>query len=292
MTLFATTLRVTHESRCPEIGPICAERNEPPQVHDQRFYLLELRPVLEYAITTWLGAEAQLPLRLNDTGIIYRRMDGSAFVPEYADIHHRNETLTGLVDPWLSARFHVEIGGFRFSGRTGVTLPLGRVEENPFIRGEQGLEHQHVQFGTGTFTPLLGLDAVKAVEDVTFRGWSLARLSLYDNRHGFRASHQLSGGLSAGLKVFDRLELALTFDALHETPERWDGVIRQDGNLGRTDLLAGVFAAISLPAELALTASIKAPVYQHFETAGDDHASLTYPAVVDVGIRRTFDVGP
>ncbi len=32
-----TTMNVVHRSDCPDIGPVCAEREEPPQLHDQQF---------------------------------------------------------------------------------------------------------------------------------------------------------------------------------------------------------------------------------------------------------------
>ncbi|MFN7131238.1 MAG: hypothetical protein ACK4N5_04095, partial [Myxococcales bacterium] len=284
-----TLVRVVHEARCPEIGPVCAERPEPPQLHDQRFYLAELRPVVAYTFLSWLSAEAQLPFRVTRTTITYRTLGGTAFTPPYADIHHRDETLTGLADPWLSARFHLRLGGILWVARAGVTLPVGRTEPNPFRLGELGLPHQHVQFGTGTFNPLLGLDAEKRVDDTVFRLWSLARPVLYANRQGFQGATQLSGGVSAGLKVFERLTVALTVDAIHEGPERWDGVVQQDGTLARTDLLAGVAASVELGA-WGVSAMLKAPFFQHFETAGDPHGALTYPALVNVTVRRAFDV--
>ena len=100
VTTTATVVRVVHDSVCPDIGPICDVRPEPPQIHDQRFYVTELRPVVEYGITNWLSAELQLPLKLSKTTIKYRTLEGASYNPDYQPIHHRNETLVGLGDPW------------------------------------------------------------------------------------------------------------------------------------------------------------------------------------------------
>lgn len=51
VNLTGTTLRVVHSEYCPDIGPICNQRPEPPQLHDQRFYIGELRPMLGVGIT-------------------------------------------------------------------------------------------------------------------------------------------------------------------------------------------------------------------------------------------------
>ena len=43
------------------------------------------------------------------------------------------------------------------STRFGTTIPIGRTEENPWKLGDAGIEHLHIQFGTGTFNPIANL---------------------------------------------------------------------------------------------------------------------------------------
>ena len=148
--LMGTSVNVTHEASCPDLGPVCASRAEPPQVHDQRFLIAELRVFAELSVRDWLSFELQLPMRVSATTIVFRRLDGSAFTPEYGDIHHRDETLVGLGDPWLQARLHATWGIVSAAVSAGATLPVGRLEQNPFALGRAGLTHQHVQFGSGT----------------------------------------------------------------------------------------------------------------------------------------------
>jgi hypothetical protein len=57
LSLTGTTMNVVHEDRCPDIGPVCLERDEPPQLHDQQFYSFELRPIVAVGITEVLGVE-------------------------------------------------------------------------------------------------------------------------------------------------------------------------------------------------------------------------------------------
>jgi hypothetical protein len=52
-----TSVNVVHATACPDIGPICATRDEPPQLHDQDFTLGELRLRAAYGIRDWLGVE-------------------------------------------------------------------------------------------------------------------------------------------------------------------------------------------------------------------------------------------
>jgi len=282
-------VRVVHSIHCPDLGPVCLERDEPGQLHDQTFSVAELRPVAEYAFNGMLSVELQLPLRLSATTIRYRRLDGSEYVPDYVDIHHRNETLVGLGDPWVSARARARLWETQLALRAGLSLPLGRTEPDPFALGAQGEPHQHVQFGTGTLLPLLGVDAARELGPVRASGYVQAQLSLYENQHGYLAGTRLTTGLSAELTVVGALRASLAVDLFHEEPERWGGEIQQDGNLGRTDFLVGLGVSHPLGGYL-LTASVKVPVYQHIVSAGPEAGQLSYPAIVSLAVGRVFDL--
>jgi len=290
VNLTATALNVVHSEACPEIGPICLEREEPPQLHDQRFYVAELRPILELGLTEQLGLEAQVPLRFTRTTVLFRRLDGTPFRPDYENIHHRNETLVGVGDPWVSGRVAGRLGEVGLVGRLGVSLPLGRTEEDPFALAEQGLSHQHIQFGTGTFNPVLSLDASGMLGGFRLQGYGQAQLALQANGFGYQAGNRYALGASVERAVLP-LRLSLSADIINEQPERWGGVVKQDGNVGRTDVLVGAGLLWPLGA-LALSLNVKVPVYQHFiqveSSHGGDPGQLTYPAIVNLGLHRTF----
>ncbi len=271
-------LRVVHESRCPEIGPVCALRDEPPQLHDQAINLAELRILARYGLTRNWSLEAQLPVKLINTSIQYRRLNGTLYEPNFVGIHHRDETLAGVMDPWLMARFEAEARAWRLGGRLGLTLPIGRTVEDPFAAGERGEEHQHFQFGTGTVNPLLGLDATRATGPVRWSAYALAQPIVAENRHGFRAGHRLAAGLSALVETpWPVVVPGVTIDVIHEEAERWQGVIQQDGNLGRTDLLAGLTAVVRTgPGNLML--AVRTPVYQRIVGG-----QVSYPVIATLG---------
>lgn len=288
-----TAVRVVHEARCPIIGPVCLTRNEPPQVHDQMFYVGELRALVDYAFHEHFSAELQLPFRVTNTTIQYRRLDGTVFTPDEPDTHHRNETLVGLGDPWLTARTAWAVGPATLGGRLGLSLPLGRTEENPFALGRLGERHQHVQFGSGTFDPIAGVDGKLPIGNFNLALYGQAQLVLGQNAKGFRAGNRYATGLSGEGPIIGGLRASLGVDVVNEQPERWLGIVEQDGNLGRTDVLVGGALSYQFGAT-TLSLSARFPVYQHFITDGShDPGQLTYPVILNFTARRTFDLlGP
>lgn len=277
-----TSVRVVHESSCPDIGPVCLVRDEPPNLHDQRIRIGELRVAAEYGLTERLGLRLLLPLKIMDTTITYRRLDGTAFEPDWVGIHHRNETLAGVTDPWLTARVGATAGGWYLTGRLGVTIPLGRTEPNPFMAGHEGREHQHFQFGTGTVNPVIGGEVSRHDGELFTSGYLQALLVPYQNDHGFQAGHRLGGGAAFGGRLFGELRGSIGVDVVHEEAERWDGVVQQDGNLGRTDFLTGVGLALPVGRQL-LSLDLRTPVYQRIVGG-----QLSYPAIVALTISRTL----
>jgi hypothetical protein len=291
VSLTGTTKRVVHPETCPDIGPVCNVRAEPPQLHDQHFYMAELRPVVGVGLTSVLGVELQAPFRVVKTTVKFRRLDHTPFEPDYENIHHRNETLFGIADPWLFGSASGTLGDLTLISRTGVGVPLGSTQPDPFARGRAGLSHQHVQFGTGTFYPIFALDTKLALEPVELTAYGQAVLFVYQNRHGYLPGNRYSLGLAGDIEVVKHLRAGLAGDVINEQPERWHGLVQQDGNVGRTDILVGVNASHALDA-LTLMFSLKIPVYQHF-IESDGHrlhgeTQLTYPALVTIGAAYTF----
>lgn len=284
LSLLATTSRVTHESVCPDIGPICDVRDEPPQLHDQRFAIGELRASIEHGLTDALGVELQLPLRLTRTTIQFRRLDGTPVELDYENIHHRNETLVGPGDPWVLGRYAFSLGEVRLAARAGFTVPLGSTEEDPFALGAAGQPHQHLQLGSGTVQPLLSLEAGRQWDAWSARVWGQAQLSVAENAHGFRAGHRFGAGLGGTLRVADSLQLSAGADVAHEQPERWEGVIQQDGNLGRTDVLVGGGLHWAVK-DVRLGLTLQVPVYSHII---GHHGQLTYPGLLGLTVGTTF----
>jgi hypothetical protein len=276
-------LRVVHESRCPEIGPLCAQGPLGPLLHDQRLDALELRAFAQVGLTDNLAVELRVPLRVTVSDITYRNLDGSVFADApHGSLHHRDETLVGLGDPWLLAQTSWRLGSVTVGGFAGLTFPLGRTEENPFEAGEAGEQHQHVQDGSGTFDPVLGVRAGwTLVEWLSLRGHVQTRIPLYENSKGYQAGISVEAGL--GLDgTYDLFVGGVALDMIHQQPERWDGEIQSDGNLGSTSLLAGVSAGVAL-GTVNLLVSVKFPVYTHI-VGGPEQGEISFPAIVGLSV--------
>ena len=80
----------------------------------------------------------------------------------------------------------------QFGRRSGISLPTGDTEPDPFALGEEGHEHQHIFFGTGTYDPIVGLEAYRTRGGLQVAGWLRLRTSLYENSFDYRAGTQVS----------------------------------------------------------------------------------------------------
>ena len=295
-SVVATTMKVVHDEYCPDIGPICAVRNEPPQLHDQRFSTGELRLFGAYAFTERWSLELQVSFRVLSTDITFRRLDGTAFEPDYENIHHRDETLYGLGDPWLLARAALLLGPVSLQGRAGVGLPVGETRENPFALARAGKSHQHIQFGAGTVFPVVGVDASVPVGPVAVQARAQAVLYVAENTEGFQAGNVYSGGLGVEGRPLERLSVGGGPEVQVERPERWDGQLEEEGNLGRWELRLGARIGYDLGGT-TLGASVSVPLYIHLTESSHRHApegadgeagQLEYPLLVGLSVTTSL----
>lgn len=285
--LGATALNVVHQAGCLDVTSCQEVPVQPRHRHDQDIYPGELRAVLELGIASSWGLEAQVPLRLTHTGIRYSTPEGAPYTPLDPEVHHRNETLVGLGDPWLLGRFGTVVGGALITARAGVALPLGRTEEDPFVLGAQGKRHQHIQFGNGTFDPVLMLDASRAFGRLQLSAYGQAQLTLHENGKGFRAGNRYFAGLQGGTPLLWRVVGAVGVDVLHEGSEQWGGKVQQDGNLGRTELLAGLSGTRAF-GDTLLSLVLRVPVYRHIVQGHEPPGTLSSPGMLSLVVSHTF----
>jgi hypothetical protein len=283
----ATAINTVHRAGCADPANCHEVPVQPAFVHDQNIYSGELRTMIEVGITRAFGIEAHVPLRLVRSTIEYKTPTGAPYTPLDPDVHHRDETLVGLGDPWLLGRVGGTRGGFWLSGRTGVSLPLGRTQENPFALGDMGLRHQHIQFGNGTFDPVVAVDAGRSFGKVQASAYGQAQWSLYENRHGFRAGSRYLTGVQGGGRLGMKLMGMLGLDLLRDSPERWDGEIRQDGFLGRTEVLGGVSLIYPL-GDTIVSVNARFPLYRRIIAGSEDPGTLSSPVILSFTVSRTF----
>ena len=207
-----------------------------------------------------------LPFRVFDTHIRYLDpATGQGVQIENPTLHHRNEVLTGIADPWLLGRVAIRVPGITLSARLGTTVPLGSTVSDPFALGDMGIPHEHTQFGTGTFDPIVGLEGYGTLRGVTVDAYALTVQSLYANSHGYQAGNRYVAGLGAAsdLGTHD-WRFRTTLERLSETAESWHGTVyTSEGNIGRTDVLVGLEATYRIDEDWHAALAVKIPAYTH-----------------------------
>jgi thiol-disulfide isomerase/thioredoxin len=253
-------------------------------VHDQDLLISEARLHAEVGLARRFAASVMVPVRVIDTSIRYLDGSGAEVQLVTPGIHHRNETLSGIGDPMVLGAAAGSLGGWRLTARAGVTIPLGRTEEDPFALGDLGLRHQHIQMGTGTVNPVLAAEAARAWGPWRLGAFALTQQVIYENGRGFQAGDRYAGGVALRRRLGARWSVRGGVDAVGETAERWNGMTYTDeGNRGRFDLIAGAGAAWAATKQLGLDAAIKIPVITH--AVG---GQLDMPAIVELGASWSF----
>lgn len=282
-----TTVHVVHEAGCRDVAACGEVPVQPTYFHDQHLYPVELRLMGEYGLSKTFGLEAQVPFRSVTSTIEYTDANGAHYEPLDPGVHHRNETVVGIADPWLLLRMGGTFEKWWLAARPGVSIPLGRTEENPFALGDRGLRHQHIQLGSGTFDPVGIVEASRAFETIQLQFFAQTQVPLYENGHGYRAPWRVYGGGSVGRKLVADLSGSLGAEALHEAAEKWDGEVRQDGNLGRTELLLAATLNYRMGAtDLGLSA--RAPVRRRIVVGNEPPGTLSSPVVLSLSATHVF----
>jgi hypothetical protein len=245
--------------------------------HVQHITMVDTTAVVARGFGGGFGLEYVGSLRQITTRIRFEDLDRRPIVLPNGDIHHRNETLVGPGDPWLMAVAGRRLGAWSAALRAGITIPLGKTEENPFDLGRRGLPHQHIQFGTGTWDPLAGASLGRRFGEVKTSASVLARLPVSENRHRYRPGRRLQVSTSADRRIGGPWRAQAGLDYGRETAETWSGRIEEEGNLGRSDLLlsAGIARAFG---SRALILSAKVPLRTR-----SNAVQIDYPAVVVLG---------
>lgn len=250
--------------------------------HVQDLTLSEASLAAAVGIARHLGMEAVIPVRHVISRIRFLDDQRMPLARPQGDIHHRNETLVGLGDPWLMLHAGAPHGAWTVAARAGVTVPLGRTEPNPFTLADLGLPHQHIQFGTGTWDPILGLAAGRRFGAVGFTVSGLARFVLARNSHGYQAGNRYYAEATASRRVVGSWSGLLGLVGSREQAERWDGRVRtEEGNIGRTDVLVAAGVARGLGGAGALSLTAKVPILTRSKGSQVD-----YPVIISVGWGR------
>ncbi len=181
-------------------------------------------------------ARLSLPFDVKFMTIEYWDKHGRPYVPDYGNIHHRNETLVGLGDGKLEFRYLTKPNDdWTIGAGIGSMLPLGTTEENPYKLAAQSKMHQHMQMGSGTWDPVMSLNAVWMADTWGMQMNADGRLPLYENTHGFKTSPSVQMELGPSYRISTKWMVTGGVLGRHEWVARWDG--EPDPKTGRTAIL-------------------------------------------------------
>lgn len=189
-------------------------------MHHVRLALTHSEMTIDRGLSKHMQLSLRLPYDIKEMRVRYTTLDGGPFVPPYGDIHHRNETLRGIVDGTLILDWSPQsqwLFGF------GTTLPLGQTVPDPVVLGQLGLKHEHIQFGSGAFQPILAAQWSKPGTVPIFARVE-GRLSLYENREGYRAPNTFTWTAGPSFRL-GRLWLAPGLSGQYQTVGRWSGAV-------------------------------------------------------------------
>ncbi len=191
-----------------------------PNTHFVTMDWTRFEAVVKVPLSERTEMELQIPYDIKDMTAEYELPDGTPYDNPVGNLHHRTEKLEGFSDFKLYWNFFLE--DWRFSA--GVNLPVGRIEDDPFALGALGLEHEHIQFGTGTVDPLARVThLVHVAEGLDLSFSTSAQVPLVENRKGYRGAPlvDFSGGVR--VSIADWLGISASYSVLYQGRAYWDG---------------------------------------------------------------------
>lgn len=260
-----------------------------PADHDLTFLLMQAVFDASYSFTDRIIGSVRVPLKLTVIEARFHDHHGNLLPDSFESIHHRDETLFGLGDMVIDTTFRVlspeERAGHHLQITAGLSLPTARIEEDPYVRGRAGLSHQHVQFGSGTFDPMLGVSYSYIFEKWQLLAFVNGKAPLYENRNGYREGARYAVGLGAkadfGLRHWAFL---IQHEYRREESSRWK---ESPAELtGRSEALIGGGVFWSPDPYWTLNAQVHIPYYQEA-----DLGRVDIPFVFAFGVSRSFPKG-
>ena len=265
----------------------------PTHAHDVGLDFLRLELVVTYDFSeswsAWLRVPYDVKQRTADIMLIDPATPSEiAAMQRNLELHHPTETLEGFSDfSMLLARKEKDLlrSGDILAAALGTSIPAGRTEEDPFVLGEAGRSHEHIQFGSGTFDPLLELYYFTPIaERVSLLASALGRFPLYENDKGYQGPVEVSSGLSLAFEATRRFSLRAGWSFQYQGYAQWDG--ERDINSGIVSNAAVGGGTFKISDGLFLSLDARIPVSQ--EVLSDDGDTFEQGPVAQVGVSYSF----
>ena len=204
------------------------------------------------------------------------------------DIHHRNETYAGLSDLDLFLGYQIQRlfkANDRLFVRLGTTVPTGKTEENPWKLGDTGIEHLHIQFGTGTFNPIANLQySLPLYRGLTITASARGMFPFYENSKTYRGSVELSYTAGFTYRLFDWLSFNGNYLGFYQSAAAWAG--ERDVNTGLRYTMAALGMSIVTLNDISVSANVMFPLTQ--ETLYDAGDAIEFGTLVSVATSYPF----
>ncbi len=230
---------------------------------------------LQYTIAPGWDVIGRVPWEIKDQRAEVAMIDAAtpeqrAAMQRNIDLHHRTVTLRGVGDLMLLGRRRWS-GAWRegdtLSVSAGATVPTGRIVENPYRLGDQGVQHLHIQFGTGTVDPLVEASYQAPIAGRFSAGAYLAgRFPFYENERTFQAPPDTTLGVHVAHRTTDRLQLRLEGGLYAQGYGYWDDLRDENTGLLATSITGG---ATWQSGNVSLSADVRYPLSQRTLTEGD-----------------------
>ncbi|NNF08273.1 MAG: hypothetical protein HKN21_16040 [Candidatus Eisenbacteria bacterium] len=235
----------------------------------------------------------RVPFSIKDQSVEVNPVDPAteadiAAMERNGELHHRDETYQGIGDlSLLVSRQFVGIFDNQdiFELSVGTSVPTGKTEEDPLLAGREGRRHLHIQFGNGTFDPLLEASYGRPVIPMVMGHVSLAlRTPLYENSKKYRASSEFlaGGGITAILS--EKATVGAQYQFLRQGFAEWNGV--RDNNTGLKAHYLAFSGGVALDMRTQLNLGVRFPLTQ--STLVSDGDTFEQGVSVLFGLSRTL----
>ena len=204
------------------------------------------------------------------------------------DIHHRDETYTGLSDSDLFLGYRMR-GLFRrddvLSARLGTTIPIGKTEENPWKLGDVGIEHLHIQFGTGTFNPIANLQySLPLYRGITITASTRGTFPFYENNKTYQGPVELTYTAGFMYRLSDWFSLNGNYLGFYQSAAAWDG--ERDINTGLRYSMAALGISVVTLNDISVSTNVMFPLTQ--ETLYDGGDAIEFGNLVSLATTYSF----
>ena len=248
---------------------------------------------LQYLLSDRWSLQATVPYAVRDQEASIEWIDPVSPEDRQAilrsrDIHHRNETYTGFSDVDLLLGYKVR-GFFKtddaLSARLGTTIPIGKTEENPWELGDTGIEHLHIQFGTGTFNPIASLQYnLPLYRGLTMTASARGMFPFYENSKAYRGSAELGWTAGFTYRLFDWFSFSGNYLGFYQSSAAWVG--ERDINTGLRYSMAAFGMSLATLDGISVSANVMFPLTQ--ETLYDESDAIEFGTLVSLTTSYLF----